>query len=139
MNVQKQNVEAHTFMRAEMWLQGRFDTCYSHWRVCIFGMFLNDSQNDSKFRINLVVDFKGRLHLSKFLKKKRNFKEELLIARQVWNMLWEGRSVAGLFLLRSNLNHFLTGISQQNNKQTIKYTKYIQSKFIGIFLSKKKQ
>ena len=94
---------------------------------------------DSKFRVNLVVDFKARLHLSKFLKKKkRNFKEELLIARQVWNMLWEGRSVAGLFLLRSNLNHFLTGISQQNNKQTIKYTKYIQSKFIGIFLSKKK-
>ena len=95
---------------------------------------------DSLFRVNLVVDYKARLHLSKFLKKKkRNFKEELLIARQVWNMLWEGRSVAGLFLLRSNLNHFLTGISHQNNKQTIRYTKYIQSKFIRIFLSKKQQ
>ena len=96
---------------------------------------------DSLFRVNLVVDYKARLHLSKFLKKKkRNFKEELLSARgQVWNMLWERRSVAGLFLLRSNLNHFLTGTSQQNNKQTIKYTKYIQSKFIRIFLSKKQQ
>ena len=39
--------------------------------VCIFGMILNDSHNDSKFRINQVVDFKGRLHLSKFLEKKK--------------------------------------------------------------------
>ena len=46
--------------------------------VCIFGMFLNDSQNDSKFRINLVVDFKGRLHLSKFLKKKKKFQRRIV-------------------------------------------------------------
>ena len=39
--------------------------------VCIFGMFLSDSKNDSKFRINLVIDFKGRLIFQSFWEKKK--------------------------------------------------------------------